>query len=69
DLLSAEQLQSCWPVLTDLLRNEITRLPTVRALTNIVDSPLNLDLQTILIETVPILSSYLRQNHRFIKMF
>ncbi|CAF0970643.1 unnamed protein product [Adineta steineri] len=68
DLLSAEQLQSCWPVLTDLLRNEITRLPTVRALTNIVDSPLNLDLQTILIETVPILSSYLRQNHRTLKM-
>ena len=68
DLLSAEQLQSCWPILTDLLRNEITRLPTVRALTNIVESPLKLDLQTILIDTVPILSSYLRQNHRTLKM-
>ena len=68
DLLSPDQLQSCWPVLTDLLRNEITRLPTVRALTNIVESPLNLDLQTVLIETVPILSSYLRQNHRTLKM-
>jgi len=68
DLLSSEQLQSCWPILIELLRNEITRLPTVRALTNIVESPLNLDLQIILIETVPILSSYLRQNHRTLKM-
>jgi cullin-associated NEDD8-dissociated protein 1 len=68
DLLSSDQLQSCWPVLIDLLRNEITRLPTVRALTNIVESPLNLDLQTVLTETVPILSSYLRQNHRTLKM-
>lgn len=68
DLLSSEQLQSCWPVLIELLRNEITRLATVRSLTNIVESPLKLDLQTVLIETVPILSSYLRQNHRTLKM-
>lgn len=68
DLLIPDQLQSCWPILTELLRNEITRLPTVRALTNIVESQLHLDLQTILIETVPILSSYLRQNHRTLKM-
>ncbi|CAF0993475.1 unnamed protein product [Rotaria sordida] len=68
DLLSSDQLQSCWPILIELLRNEITRLPTVRALTNIIESPLHLDLQTILIETVPILSSYLRQNHRTLKM-
>jgi cullin-associated NEDD8-dissociated protein 1 len=68
DLLSSDQLQSCWPVLIELLRNEITRLPTVRALTNIVESPLKLDLQIVLMETVPILSSYLRQNHRTLKM-
>ena len=68
DLLSSNQLQSSWPILIDLLRNEITRLPTVRALTNIVESPLKLDLKTILIETVPVLSSYLRQNHRTLKM-
>ena len=52
----------------ELLRNEITRLPTVRSLTNIVESPLKLDLQTVLVETVRILSSYLRQNHRTLKM-
>jgi len=68
DLLTAQQLQSSWPTLIDLLRNEITRLPTVRALTNIVESPLQLELQTILVEIVPILSSYLRQNHRTLKM-
>ena len=61
-------MQSCWPVLIDLLRNEITRLPAVRALTNIVESPLKLDLRTVLVETVPVLSSYLRQNHRTLKM-
>lgn len=68
DFLSADQLRSSWPVLIEHLCNEITRLPTVRALTLIVESPLNLDLQTILTETVPILSSYLRQNHRTLKM-
>ncbi|CAF4555104.1 unnamed protein product [Rotaria socialis] len=68
DLLSSDQLQSCWPILTELLRNEITRLPTVRALTSIVESPLHLDLQIVLVETVPILASYLRQNHRTLKM-
>ena len=68
DLLSPEQLKSSWPVLTEHLCNEITRLPTVRSLTNIVESPLKLDLQTILVDTVPILSSYLRQNHRTLKM-
>ena len=68
DFLSADQLRSSWPVLVEHLCNEITRLPTVRALTNIVESPLNLDLQTILTDTVPILSSYLRQNHRTLKM-
>ena len=68
DLLSPEQLKSSWPVLIEHLCNEITRLPTVRALTNIVESPLNLDLQVILTQTVPILASYLRQNHRTLKM-
>lgn len=68
DLLSPQQLQSSWPIFIDLLRNEITRLPTVRALTNIVESPLNLDLQSILTDIVPILASYLRQNHRTLKM-
>lgn len=68
DLLTSDQLKSSWPVLTEHLCNEITRLPTVRALTNIVESSLNLNLETILVETVPILSSYLRQNHRTLKM-
>ena len=68
DLLSSEQLQTCWPVLIEHLCNEITRLPTVRALTNIVESPLNLDLHTILVGTISILASYLRQNHRTLKM-
>ena len=68
DLLSSEQLQTCWPVLIEHLLNEITRLPTVRALTNIVESPLNLDLHTVLSGTTSILASYLRQNHRTLKM-
>ncbi|CAF1035513.1 unnamed protein product [Didymodactylos carnosus] len=68
DLLPADLLNSCWPLLEERLKNEITRLPTVRALTKIIESPLRLDLQPVLVSTIPVLSSYLRQNHRTLKM-
>ncbi|CAF0936113.1 unnamed protein product [Didymodactylos carnosus] len=68
DLLPVDLLNACWPVLEERLKNEITRLPTVRALTKIIESSLHLDLQPILLQTIPILSSYLRQNHRTLKM-
>ena len=42
------QLPVCLPILLDRLRNEITRLTTVKALTMIAASPLKVDVRVIL---------------------
>lgn len=55
-------------LLLDRLRNEITRLPAVKALTLIAVSPLKLDLQPILAEALPILASFLRKNQRALRL-
>ena len=54
------QLPVCLPILLDRLRNEITRLTTVKALTMIAASPLKVDVRVILAEALPILGSFLR---------
>lgn len=48
DTLSNE-LHICLPIFLDRLRNEITRLTTVKALTCIAASPLRVDLQPIMV--------------------
>lgn len=63
-----EELPVCLPIFLDRLRNEITRLTTVKALTCIAASPLRVDLQPIMEEAVPILGSFLRKNHRALKL-
>ncbi|KAM8758930.1 cullin-associated NEDD8-dissociated protein 2 [Rhynchonycteris naso] len=55
-------------LLLDRLRNEITRLPAVKALTLVAASPLRLDLQPILAESLPILASFLRKNQRALRL-
>ncbi|XP_004368405.1 cullin-associated NEDD8-dissociated protein 2 isoform X3 [Trichechus manatus latirostris] len=55
-------------LLLDRLRNEITRLPAVKALTLVAMSPLRLDLQPILAEALPILASFLRKNQRALRL-
>lgn len=67
DCLQAE-LQVCLPIFLDRLRNEITRLTTVKALTKVADSPLKINLQPILGESMPILASFLRKNLRALKL-
>ncbi|XP_058803044.1 cullin-associated NEDD8-dissociated protein 1 [Phymastichus coffea] len=62
------QLPTCLPIFLDRLRNEITRLTTVKALTCIAASPLRIDLQPILHEAIPILGSFLRKNQRALKL-
>ncbi|XP_077989699.1 cullin-associated NEDD8-dissociated protein 1-like isoform X1 [Glandiceps talaboti] len=62
------ELRTCLPIFLDRLRNEITRLTTVKALTLIAGSPLKIDLRPILGEGVPILASFLRKNHRALKL-
>ncbi|XP_035214585.1 cullin-associated NEDD8-dissociated protein 1-like [Stegodyphus dumicola] len=67
DHLTAE-LQVCLPIFLDRLRNEITRLTTVKALTKVAGSPLRINLKPILAESMPILASFLRKNHRALKL-
>ncbi|XP_054718633.1 cullin-associated NEDD8-dissociated protein 1-like [Uloborus diversus] len=63
-----EELLVCLPIFLDRLRNEITRLTTVKALTNVANSPLKINLKPILGESMPILASFLRKNHRALKL-
>lgn len=60
------ELDTCWPILSDRLKNEITRLTTVKALTKIVSSPFNIEIP-IVQEAVPVLGSFLRKNQRTLK--
>ena len=63
-----QQLASCLPIFLDRLKNEITRLTAVKALILVASSPLKIDLRCILIESLPVLSSFLRKNQRALKL-
>ncbi|KAK7091549.1 cullin-associated NEDD8-dissociated protein 1-like isoform X2 [Littorina saxatilis] len=67
DSLTTE-LSECLPLFLERLKNEITRLTTVKALTMIASSPLKVDIRPILTEGVPILASFLRKNQRALKL-
>ncbi|XP_063406823.1 cullin-associated NEDD8-dissociated protein 1-like isoform X1 [Mytilus trossulus] len=67
DCLSAE-LKNCLPIFLERLKNEITRLTAVKALTMIAGSPLKIDLKSVLDEGIPILASFLRKNQRALKL-
>jgi len=64
----ADQLNVCLPIFLDRLRNEITRLTTVKALTKISSSPLRIDVRPLLPEALPILAGFLRKNQRALKL-
>ncbi len=49
DELQPGQLPECLPLLLDRLKNEITRLTAVKALTRVAQSPLNISLDPILV--------------------
>ncbi|MCP9262800.1 Cullin-associated NEDD8-dissociated protein 1 [Dirofilaria immitis] len=62
-----DKLPVCLPIFLDRLRNEMTRLVTVKALTVIVNSSLSISLHYILSDTLLLLAEYLRKNHRTLK--
>lgn len=69
DLLSADKLSTALPIFLDRLRNEITRLTTVKSLSLIAHSPLRIQLDQILAgDGVGILSTFLRKNQRPLKL-
>uniref|UniRef100_A0A8C6ZEP7 Cullin associated and neddylation dissociated 1 n=1 Tax=Nothoprocta perdicaria TaxID=30464 RepID=A0A8C6ZEP7_NOTPE len=61
-------LPSTLQIFLERLKNEITRLTTVKAMTLIAGSPLKIDLRPVLGEGVPILASFLRKNQRALKL-
>ncbi|NXH11389.1 CAND1 protein, partial [Bucco capensis] len=67
DHLSSD-LQPTLKIFLERLKNEITRLTTVKALTLIASSSLKIDLRPILGEGFPILASFLRKNQRALKL-
>ncbi|XP_072203506.1 cullin-associated NEDD8-dissociated protein 1-like isoform X2 [Excalfactoria chinensis] len=64
----SNDLQPTLKIFLERLRNEITRLTAVKALTFIASSPLKIDLRPILGEGFPILASFLRKNQRALKL-
>ena len=54
------QLPECLPIFQDRLKNEITRLTAVKALTKIAQSRLKIDISPILAASLPVLSGFLR---------
>lgn len=67
DVLKTE-LNTCLPIFMDRLRNEVTRLSAVKALTMIAGSPLHVDLRQILGDMIPLLGSFLKKNQRALKL-
>ena len=67
DLLKSE-LASCLPIFVDRLKNEITRLTAVKAVALIARSPLKISISAILPECIPVLASFLRKNHRDLRL-
>ncbi|KAB0360711.1 hypothetical protein FD754_004867 [Muntiacus muntjak] len=63
-----DDLEPSLLLLLDRLRNEITRLSAVKALTLVATSPLRINLQPILAEALPILASFLRKNQRALRL-
>lgn len=63
-----EQLPGCLPILLERLRNEMTRLATVRALTAVAASPLAPHLSPILSDTLALVHTFLRKNQRSLKL-
>lgn len=63
-----DELPSCLPIFVERLRNEITRLTTVRAITQIASSSLKIDISYLLPECIPLLSGFLRKNHRDLQL-
>ncbi|VDN24737.1 unnamed protein product [Gongylonema pulchrum] len=63
-----EKLPICLSIFLDRLRNEMTRLVTVKALTAIVCSPLVISMENILSNTLLLLAEFLRKNQRALKV-
>lgn len=60
-IFSQGELPTCLPIFLDRLRNEITRLTTVKALTKVAGSPLRIDLRPILVRYTTTVLPYIKE--------
>lgn len=67
DVLQVD-LVFCLPIFMERMRNEVTRISSVKALTMIAGSPLRIKLGPILNDVIPALGSFLRKNQRALKL-
>eukprot|EP01111_Echinosteliopsis_oligospora_P003334 TRINITY_DN1530_c1_g2_i4.p1 TRINITY_DN1530_c1_g2~~TRINITY_DN1530_c1_g2_i4.p1 ORF type:complete len:1241 (+),score=375.18 TRINITY_DN1530_c1_g2_i4:377-4099(+) len=63
----AAELSECFKILLDRLKNEITRVTAVKALSRISQAKLNVDMTPILSEAIKELSGFLRKSNRQLK--
>ncbi|KAM9980951.1 hypothetical protein ACTFIY_003242 [Dictyostelium cf. discoideum] len=61
------ELQPCLSILLERLDNELTRVVTVKVLSRIINSSINIDLSSILPSAIKLLSTFLRKNNRVLK--
>jgi cullin-associated NEDD8-dissociated protein 1 len=68
DLLNDDLLNNCWPILIERLKNEITRLTTVKSIHTIFESKTKVNLCILFPEALPLIASFLRKNYRTLKL-
>jgi len=67
DKLKPEQMGACLPVLLERLKNETTRITSLKAFATIASSPLAVDLSSVCSDAVLECSTFLRKNDRALK--
>uniref|UniRef100_A0A915KC78 Cullin-associated and neddylation-dissociated 1 n=1 Tax=Romanomermis culicivorax TaxID=13658 RepID=A0A915KC78_ROMCU len=67
-IILQKEIPVCLSVLLDRLKNEVTRLTAVRAMTTICQSSLKISLQPIFAQMVSELSEFLRKNQRSLRL-
>lgn len=62
------QMEQCLPLLTERLNNETTRVVALRALIEVVRSPLHLELSLVLAVVLKRLADFLKKTMRVLKV-
>jgi len=67
DMVGPQRLSACLPVMLDRLKNETTRVTTLKVLSDIANSELKTDISAVCSDAVLECSTFLRKNDRALK--
>ena len=67
DVIGSDSLAACLPVLLERLKNETTRITSLKALATIARSPLKIDVTPVCADAVTECAGFLRKNDRALK--